>query len=319
MNPPNQSIPSRAGLAYGVGAFGWWGFGFAVYLVLLNRTVEPDYGGHMLWPLETLAHRVIWSMLVCLLLVRLRRSTGDLLKLIRSPKAWGLLSGTALLITANWGCFIYGTATGRLSEASLGYFINPILSVFLGMIFLGERLRGAQWVSLGIATLGVGYAVLVAGVFPWIALTVATSFGLYSLLRKRFPVGPIVGLTLETAVILPVALGFLVVAELNTPSMAFARQGWGVTLMLMGMGIASVLPLVWFAAAAERLRLSTIAFLQFFAPTGQFVVAVLMNGETITRDRLVVFLLIWLGVAVFVYDALHERRKQGQINAACGP
>ncbi|MEM9295043.1 MAG: EamA family transporter RarD [Planctomycetota bacterium] len=300
---------SAVGLAYGVAAFGWWGVGFAAYLVLLNRQVDPGYVPTLAWAGEVLAHRVVWSIVVCLGLIAWLGRWSGLIEAVRNRKTRRTLAVTALLITANWVCFIYGAATGRLAEASLGYFINPVVSVFLGMLFLGERLRPLQWVSLAIACLGVAHEMAVVGVFPWIAITVALSFGMYGLLRKKCNAGPVVGLTVETAVILPLAVGFLLWQELSGDRLAFTRSGIALDGMLIGLGLATALPLLWFAAAVSRLKLGTIGFLQYLAPTGHFAIAVTMNGEPVTPQRLITFGLIWLGVAVFVIDAVRAKPR----------
>ncbi|MEM7622080.1 MAG: EamA family transporter RarD [Planctomycetota bacterium] len=299
------------GVLYAVGAYSIWGFLFPVWLVWGNRMVGPASSTPG-WSLELLAQRVVWAVVVCLMLVACRRQFRDLAGLLRRPKLVATLVLTTALVTVNWVAFIYGTATGRLSHASLGYYLNPLLSVALGVAFLGERIRPVQIAAILVAALGVLYQVFALGVVPWIALVVAITFGLYGLIRKRIGVGPVVGLTVETALVTPIALAYTIWAAIAQPEIAggparFA-SGAGVTTILVGAGVLTALPLLWFAAAASRLRLTTVGLMQYIAPTGQLFVALLLNGEPLTPDHAVVFGLIWAGVALFAWDSLRAAK-----------
>jgi chloramphenicol-sensitive protein RarD len=297
------------GLGFGALAYGSWGF-VAYYF---RAVAEVN-------PFEVLAHRVIWSVGILALLVTLRRQWGTCRELLGSAGTWRALSFSTVLIAVNWLVFIYAVASGRLVEASLGYFINPLVSILLGMVFLGERLRPLQWVAVALAIAGVAVYTTRVGTLPWISLTLASSFGLYGLVRKQSKAGPIVGLFFETGLLLPFAVGYLLVLG-ATGGLVFATrpppgaEGLGslrMDLLLCAGGVVTTLPLLWFAAAARRLRLSTIGFMQYSAPTIQFLIAVLDFGEPFDRARAFAFAIIWVGIAVFVTDSAVRTVREGR-------
>ena len=290
-----------AGLAFVALAYGSWG----VVAYYFKAVAEVN-------PLEVLAHRVIWSVAILAVLVHLSRQWGTCRDLIRRGGTWRALSLSTVLIAVNWLVFIYAVASGRLVEASLGYFINPLVSILLGLVFLGERLRPLQWAAVALAVVGVGVYTWQVGTLPWISLTLAGSFGLYGLVRKQSEAGPVVGLFFETTLLLPLAVGYLLVLGATGGLVFASRPGAGaegigsprMDLLLCAGGVVTTLPLLWFAAAARRLRLSTIGFMQYSAPTIQFLIAVLDFGEPFDRARAAAFAIIWIGIGVFVADSI---------------
>jgi chloramphenicol-sensitive protein RarD len=309
--PPAQSGTLAVGLAYAAAAYGSWG----VVAFYFKAVASVD-------PFEVLAHRVIWSVGLLAVMVHFRRQWGEARELLRDPGTWRALAFSTLLIAVNWLVFIHAVASGRLVEASLGYFINPLVSIVLGMVFLGERLRRWQWAAVALAVAGVCVYTLRVGSLPWISLVLAVSFGLYGLVRKQSRAGPILGLAFETGLLAPLAVGYLVAMEATgLRPVAFAHRGeagsLGLDLLLVAAGVVTTLPLLWFAAAARRLRLSTIGFMQYTAPTLQFLIAVLAFGERFDPARAAAFAVIWAGVAVFLADsATHQARARARARGA---
>ena len=307
MSPPDENPhPNvRTGLAYALAAYGFWGFA-AFYF----RAV-----GHVS-AVEILAHRVVWSSALLWIVLAATRRLGEARTLARDGRKLANLSLSAVLISVNWVCFVYAIDTGRLLEASVGYFINPLVSICLGMVFLGERLRRWQWVAVALAVAGVGVQTALVGSLPWIALALAFSFGAYGLVRKQSPVGPVLGLTAEVSLLLPLALAFLTVAQWQGWSLgkdfqgpAFLNDGFGTSGLLLIAGVVTTFPLVCFTAAAKRLRLSTLGFMQYLAPTLQFLIAVVAFGEPFGLARAAAFGLIWAGIGVFIADSVRELGK----------
>ncbi|QDU87479.1 EamA-like transporter family protein [Pirellulimonas nuda] len=298
----------RSGLGYALAAFGWWGFVLPLLMLALNAALAgfdgkgPGAASRVDWTLEVLAHRTVWTLLFCLLLVGRAGQGGQVLAIVRSRRRLGLLAATAACIAMNWGFFGLGAATERLSQASLGYYLNPLLSIALGVVVLGERLRPFQVLAVGLAAAGVAWETARVGQAPWIAILVALAFGLYGLFRKQIAAGALTGLTTEVLLLTPLALAYFVYREAYGPELAFGR-GWLVSVLLILSGAFTAAPLIWFNRAAKRLPLSTLAFLQFLTPTGQLLTAVLVNGESLPTGALISFALIWLGVAAFLADA----------------
>ena len=280
------------GAAYGVAAYLLWGF-FPAFFKLVKHVA----------PLEVVAHRIIWSCLFLLLLTAFSGAGAAVRKLLRERRKIGLLVVSTLFISANWGIFIYAVETDRVLESSLGYFINPLFSVFLGYIFLGERLSRGQTVSLFLAAAGVLYLTLGYGTLPWIALCLGFSFGIYGLVRKKARVASLHGLLIETALILPAALAWLFYLAL-TGHNAFLGGSLRTDLLLAASGILTAVPLIWFNAAALRLRLMTIGFLQYLTPTLHFILAVWAFGEPFSRHHLICFGLIWAGLVIYSMEGL---------------
>ncbi|HET7294396.1 MAG TPA: EamA family transporter RarD [Vicinamibacteria bacterium] len=284
--------PSARGLGYGVAAYGLWGF-MPLYLKAL-RAVPV---------LEVLCHRVVWAVVFVLPLVWQQGQLTALLAAVRRRRTLAILATSTLAIAVNWLVYIWAVVHGRVLEASLGYYITPLVNVLLGVAILGERLDRTVRVAVACAAVGVGWLTLRVGQPPWIALTLATSFGLYGLMRKLAPVGALAGLAIETTLLLPFCGGYLAWAILTGhSSFLVGRPGLDVLLLLAGP--VTAIPLLCFAGAARRLPLTTMGFLQYISPTLQFLLAVLVYGETFDLSRTVAFAFIWTALAVFaVYSA----------------
>ncbi len=253
-------------------------------------------------PFEIVAHRVLWSLVFLTALLVFWRGFDGLWRLRREPRLLGLLALTSLLTGSNWLVFVWAISVDRLVEASLGYFINPLVSVLLGRLFLGERLRPLQRVAAALATLGVASRVWQVGELPWIALFLALTFGFYGLLRKRAPVDAINGLLVETAVTAPIALAWLFWVA-RSGELHFGTDALTDALLPLA-GVLTAVPLMLFAVAARHLPLSTLGFLQYLAPSLNFLLAVFLFGEPFDAGHLVGFALIWVGLAVYTADML---------------
>lgn len=288
----------RRGLLFGVSAYVLWGV-FPLYFPLL----EPST------PVEILAHRILWSALVMALLVVLLRRRAALRDLLRDRRTTLLLVLAAATITANWGTYIYGVNSERVVETSLGYFINPLVTVLLGVIVLGERLRPVQWSALGIGFVAVAVLTWDYGRPPWVALVLALSFGTYGLAKKSAGVGAIESLAFETTLIAPFAVVFL--AWLGSSGDAhFAGEGVGHVLLLMSAGVVTAVPLLLFGGAATRLTMTSLGLLQYLAPILQFTLGVTVLGEDMPPGRWIGFALVWLALSVFTWDAIRVHRRQ---------
>jgi chloramphenicol-sensitive protein RarD len=284
----------RRGLLQGVLAYGLWGV-VAAYWKLL-ATVDP---------IELIAHRAIWGLGTFALIVVATGQLGALRAALRDVRTIGVMAASGVLLAVNWAMFVWATISGHLLDASLGYFINPLVSVALGTIVLRERLSRLQWIAIGLAAIGVAILTWRAGRVPWVALLLAATFGLYGLVRKTARVAALVGSTIETMLMVPLAVAYLIVIA---DAGALGHANATITALLVGTGIVTAVPLVLFTSAARRLPLSTIGFLQYLAPTGQFLLAVLAFGEPLALDRLAAFVVIWTGLAVFTVDLVRARR-----------
>jgi chloramphenicol-sensitive protein RarD len=288
---------ARLGVAYGVAAYVWWGLCPLYFKAVASVPA-----------LQVLSHRIVWSVLFLALLTLMQRRWGPVWAACHDRRTLLRLCASTLLIANNWGLFIWSVAHDQLLQASFGYFINPLVNVLLGFVFLRERLRRMQTIAVVLAAIGVAYLIVAYGQFPWIAIVLAFSFGFYGLLRKTTRADALVGLTVETALLTPVALGFLVAEGLRGVG-AFGTISVRMDLLLASAGIITAVPLLWFAAAAKRLWYSTLGILQYLAPTGQFLLAVLAYGEPFTRAHLVSFSLIWAALIIYSADtALLPRR-----------
>jgi chloramphenicol-sensitive protein RarD len=293
-----EQAEGKGGLLYGLGAHGMWGL-MPLYLWAMKGVPA----------LEILAHRIVWCSLLLVLILTIFRRWGDLRRAIRVGRTLTFLALSSLLIAGNWYCYIYGANTGQTIQASLGYFINPLFSVLLGLIFFQERLRGVQWLAVALATSGVVYLIVARGELPWIALALAGSFGFYGLVRKMTPVDAVVGLSVEAFLLLPAAGGGLVVWAVEG-SGSFGNTGMAIDALLLGTGVVTAVPLLCFGAAARRLPLTTLGLLQYLAPTIQFLLAVTVGGEEFDWHRAVSFGFIWTALAVFSVEALLTARRR---------
>jgi len=263
---------------------------------------------HQVPALEIMFHRVVWCLVCLIILVLAKKEWKSLIVEITKPKTVLIYTLAAGLLAVNWLLYIYGVVSNQVLETSLGYFINPLVSVALGVVLLRERLRPAQWLPVGIAAVGVIYLTTHYGRLPWIALSLATTFGLYGLMKKVAPLGAMYGLTLETAILLVPAVVYLVVVGIQG-SGSFINAGWRTTLLLALAGPVTAIPLLLFASAARSIPLYLMGILQFIAPTGQFLLGVLVYHEPFTPERLVGFSLIWAALLFYWLEGLWVHRR----------
>ena len=292
---------SGIGLAYALAAFGAWGVN-PIYFKAL-RSVPP---------LEIVAHRVIWSVLVVAALVHAGNRWRELKAVLASGSGRAVFAASTVLISINWLVFIWATNNNRLLEASLGYFLTPLVNVVLGVAFLRERLTRVQIAAVALAALGVLNQVIALGSFPWISLALAFSFGTYGLLRKRVAADSTVGLFIETTLLIPIALGY--VAYLwSIGAGAFGHGPATRDALLVASGAVTAFPLLWFVAGARRLKLATVGLLQYVSPSIQFVLAVALYGEHFTAAHALTFASIWVSLALYSASALSASRQPGAI------
>ena len=287
----------RGGALYALGAYGVWGL-VPVFWPLVARAGS----------FELLAHRVVWSLAISAVLALVLLPKGWLRR-IASQRNLAMLALAAAVVSVNWGLYIWSVNHGHVLETSLGYYINPILSILVGVLLLGERMAPLQWVSVGLAVAAVVVLTVDYGRPPWIALILAASFATYGVMKKQVNGGAVETLTIESALLTPIALGYLLVLQLQGGS-TFITLGWAHSLLLVATGLVTVVPLLFFAASATRLPLSTLGLLQYLAPTLQFLLGVLYFGEQMSTGRWVGFGLVWLALAVFTIEALNHRRQQ---------
>lgn len=286
------------GALYAFCAFLAWGFNPVYFKAVAAVPV-----------VEVVAHRVVWSVLFLAMVVSFGRQWPAILRALVDRRVLATLAISTLLLTSNWGLYVWAVANERVLETSIGYFINPLVSVLLGVVFLRERLNRVQMVAVALAVAGVAYLTWGYGQAPWIALYLAVSFGLYGLVRKTAPVDALGGLFIETVICLPLAVGYLIWVQ-GAGAGAFGRQGLAFDLLLMASGPVTALPLLWFSAAARRLNLSTVGFFQYIAPSTQFLLAIFAYGEFFTAAHAVAFPLIWTALAIITADAVHRQRRR---------
>ena len=263
---------------------------------------------HMVPPMEILMHRVIWSAVVLVLLIVGLRHIKKVIAAVSNRRVLLTLMAASLLLACNWFLFIWAVNNNFMLEASLGYYINPLINVFLGRLFLGERLRLTQKIAVGIAISGVAIMIFNFGYLPWIALTLACSFSIYGLMRKQVAVDSLPGLFIETIFILPAALIYW--AFFVTQSGDFTQNSSQLNILLLCAGIVSTAPLLCFTAAARRIRYSTLGFFQYIGPSLMFILAVVIYNEPLSTGRLVTFGFVWPAVAVFTYDSVKHYRRE---------
>lgn len=305
-DPTTGPDRSRRGIAYGLAAYGLWG-------------VVP-----LFWPLvkqasalELLAHRVIWSLVISVVLL-----------LVVVPKGWWartasrrnliMLTGAAATVSVNWGVYIWAVNHGHVVETSLGYYINPILSILVGVVFLHERMNRLQWASVGLAAVAVLVLTLDYGRLPWIALVLATSFATYGVLKKQVNGGAVETLTIESGILTPVGVGYLIYLQ-STGGLTFGHLGLTHSLLLIATGVVTVVPLLFFASAATRLPLSTLGLLQYLAPTLQFILGVTYFREDMSPGRWVGFGLVWLALMLMTYAGLRSAARNRRARLVSEP
>ncbi len=294
----------RAGVASGLAAYGLWGL-FPLYFPLL----EPVGG------LEIVAHRVVWSLVFVAVLLTVLRAWPQVRETVADRRSLLVLLGAAVLIAANWLIFVYGVNSGHVVETSLGYFINPLVSVLLGVVAFGERLRRLQWVAVGIAAVAVTVLTVDYGRPLWIALALAVTFGLYGLMKKLVRVTAAPGLFVETALVLLPAVAVLAVLHAQGNGTA-GEAGTGHLLLLLSSGVATAVPLLLFAGAARRIPLSTVGLLQYLTPLMQLAIGVFVYAEPMPPARLAGFVIVWVALAVFTVDSLRNARAGVRRQAA---
>ena len=277
----------RKGILYGIGAYVLWGF-FPIYWKFL----------HQVPALQVIGHRIAWSFVVLIIFVVAAKQWQEFRSAAFSAKIIGIYTIAAVLLSVNWLIYVWGVNAGFIVETSLGYFINPLLSMLMGMIFLRERLRLPQWIPVTLAAIGVIYLTLVYGRLPWIALALAFSFGFYGLVKKLTPLGSLYGLTLETGILFVPALVFLTFEEI-TGTGAFAHDGTFVTSLLIGAGVVTTIPLLMFASAAQSIPLTMVGVLQYIAPTIQFLIGVFLYKEPFDKAHFIGFSIVWVALISF--------------------
>lgn len=293
--PHNNADDVRLGLIAGIMAYTFWG-AFPIYFKITEAV----------GPLEILAHRIVWSLPFAIIIIALRRQWSELKRAIKIPRLVGLLTLAALALAVNWGVYIWAVQSEQIFQGSLGYFINPLMYVLVGVVFFNEKLSQLQATSVLLALIGVTILTIYGGVFPYISLILATSFAIYGIIRKQAVVGAIPGLVIETAVLFLPAVTFLFwLGSQNTLSFGSSP---GITGLLLLAGPVTVLPLWAFAIAARKLKLSTLGMLQYIGPTGQFICA-LYYGEHFTTAHAWCFGFIWIGIAIYSFDAYRGRTK----------
>lgn len=289
---------TRRGALFGATAYLLWG-GFPLFFPLLKPAGA----------VEVLAHRVVWSLVFVAVLVQVTRRWAGVRAVVADRGKLTRLSAAATVLAVNWGVYIYGVTSGRVVETSLGYFINPLVTVMLGVIVLRERLRPVQYAALGLAGIAVLFLSIENGRPPWIALILAFSFGTYGLLKKTAVVGSLEGLTVETAVLTPLGLIYLVVLQARGHA-TLTTHGAGHAALLALTGLVTAVPLLFFGAAASRVPLTTLGVLQYLAPTLQFLLGVLLFHESLGLARLLGFCLVWVALLLFTGDLMTHRRRQ---------
>jgi chloramphenicol-sensitive protein RarD len=288
---------ARAGLFYGFGAYIIWGV-----IPLYFRAVDG------VSPSELLAQRIVWSFLLLSIVLTVMRRWSDLSRPLRTRRTLLALAVSAFLLAANWLIYIHSVARREVVQASLGYFMLPLFSVFLGLIFLRERLRPPQWLAVGFAAAGIGFLMFTVDEFPWIALGVAISFGLYGLVRKVTPVDGLTGVTIETLILTPAALACLAWWRAQG-TLAFGTAGGRLDLLIAASGVVTAVPLFLFGQAARSLPLSTLGFLQYIGPTAALIIAVAVFGEPLTWQKQVCFALVWIGLAILAVETVLRSRR----------
>ncbi|WP_045418041.1 EamA family transporter RarD [Vibrio owensii] len=294
---PEEQQRSRQGVLLAIGAYTMWG----IAPIYFKSIAEVS-------PLEILSHRVIWSFFLLAALLHFGRHWRSVRDIIKNKTKMMFLVSTAILVGANWLIFIWAVNSNHMLDASLGYYINPLINVLLGMVFLGERLRKLQWFAVVLAACGVLVQLFVFGSVPVVAIALAMSFGFYGLLRKKVSVEAQTGLFIETLVMLPAAVIYLLFIA-SSPTSNMLDNPMQLNTLLIAAGVITTLPLLCFTGAATRLKLSTLGFFQYIGPSLMFLLAVLIYGEPFTSDKAITFAFIWGALVVFSFDGLRNNRK----------
>lgn len=296
-----HSEQQKTGLLFALAAFIMWGLA-PIYFKQLQHIA----------PQEILSQRIVWSVIFLVLVVLFSRQLHKVTSIIKAPKQLALLATSACLLGTNWGIFIWAINNNHMLEASLGYYVNPLINVVMGYLFLGERLRRRQAAAVILALTGVVIQIISFGSIPYIALILAVSFACYGLLHKRTHIESIPGLTIEAFVLLPIAIGYWILMEPSSTS-NFSLNSSFTNMFLISSGIVTTLPLLCFTAAAKRLQYTTIGFIQYIGPSLMFILAVQFYDETLELKDFITFGFIWLGLIVFSWDSLRHSQKMKQL------
>ncbi|WP_415888000.1 EamA family transporter RarD [Neptuniibacter sp. QD37_6] len=290
----------QKGIYYAVAAFLMWGL-VPVYFKAVDDV--PAF--------EVLAHRVVWSVVFLVLFLFLKGKLSELTTLRNNPKILLSLGLSALVISINWLVFIWAVSEQRIVEATLGYFINPLINIVFGFFLFSERLRFLQWIAVAIATVAVLYQIILIGELPWVALTLATSFSIYSVLRKKIPIDSITGLLVETLWLFPMALVYMIWLSAQN-NFVLQNGSTDIQMLLLAAGLVTSLPLIAFAAGARRLSLTMVGLLQYIGPSIAFLIAVFYYNEPMDQNRLITFVMIWIALAIFSVEGVlvQQRKKQ---------
>ena len=293
----SKNEDSLSGFFYALSAYLLWGF-LPLYMKALAH----------LSPFEVIAHRVLWSLPIALLVLMWLGRTDDLKVALRTPRMLIMGLATAALISVNWAIYVWAIGTGHALEAALGYYINPLFSVFLGRVLLGERLTRAQTLAIGLAAAAVALLTIAAGAVPFVALSLTLTWGAYAYLKKSLPIGPNQGFTLEVMILLPFALVYVIWAQVTGQGHFMAGIGRD-TALLLGCGVITAIPLMLYANGAKKLRLSTIAMMQYIAPTMIFLTAVFVFDEPFGQARAVAFPMIWAALVIYTASMFNSRKR----------
>jgi len=295
----------KKGVLYGIGAYLLWGL-LPIYWKWLGSVPA----------IQLISHRIIWSFVLLAIIVFVTQQWKAFRSAVLSPKVILIYLASAIFLSINWLTYVWAINSGYVVESSLGYFINPLLSVLLGVLFLREKLRPWQWAPIGLAAVGVTYVAISYGQFPWIALTLACSFAIYGLIKKTAPLGSLYGLTLETGLLFIPAVAFLLIME-GQGQGAFLHSGSVKDLLMAGAGVVTTIPLLMFASAAQRIPLSMVGVLQYITPTMQFILGVLVYHEPFNQSHLIGFCIVWLALIIFWGEGfLASRRSRPVVELA---
>ena len=293
-----QQHVQRQGVIYALCAYTLWGLA-PIYFKTIAAVPAA----------EILTHRMIWSYALLLVLTLLGRQWHKVQAVLRQPKVLLTLAFTSITVGGNWLLFIWAINNGHMLEASLGYYINPLINVMLGMLFLSEKLRRLQWWAVGLAAIGVAIQIIAFGSLPWIALVLASSFAIYGLIRKKLALDALTGLLIETLIMLPPAAIYLW-GIADSPTSHLTQNDWHLNLLLIAAGAVTTAPLLCFTAAATRLKLSTLGFFQYIGPSLMFILAVTLYGEALALDKMITFAFIWSALVLFSLDGLRSGKRR---------
>lgn len=308
-----SSDRDTTGWVNALAAFGWWGFVFPLVLLWGKSEGRDQIESAVTWSFELLSLRILSCVVFCLVLLWVTGKLTLLIQVFKTPRLLLWFALSSFLIFLNWLGFIIGASTNNLSQASLGYYMGPLFNVLLGYLFLGERLRKPQFFAVGVAAAGILWLTILAGEFPWIALTLAMSFGCYGLVRKKVRIDAVVGLTMETIYCVPLSIGIVVYLANQDHGLVFAEGTHLLRWIVIFTGPATAIPLICFAIAANRLRLGTLGFIQFVAPTGQFILATIFDNQPFTSEKLIGFSFVWAAVAIYLLDLWITNRSKRKL------